>query len=378
MPSSSDRPNYYEILGIPTTASFEEIKQAFRLLANSYHPDRSVGKSDAVRKFAEDKFKEIIQAYEVLKDPQARQDYDRQLQTSTTELKKQELIRQIQELYEHKNLESAVDLAKILFEHLTDDLDCQNIYAGLAYELAIQLVETEQLDRAESYLQLALSTSKNEDFKQQVKADLKLLKSKKEREEEEKQAAADREKIEAERHRKEEKFRREEAQAERRRKYEEKMRRTAAYKWVLEEKSSELKWEDFKYLSGVINPIIYKSLVAFFVTLIISLIVLWGFGIVVESLMSIVVNIQYSMLLWTVGIVLVLIVTIIYLLNKRSFKPLLLLLEFLVLIAFIGSAIFLTFSITSNIIELYGSLNPLVRIAIGAVLLLIGIILSRK
>ena len=378
MPSSSDNPNHYEILGIPTTASFEEIKQAFRQLANSYHPDRSVGKSDAVRKFAEDKFKEIIQAYEVLKDPQARQDYDRQLQTSTTELKKQELIRQIQELYEGKNLESAVDLAKILFEQLTDDLDCQNIYAGLAYELAIQLVETEQLDRAESYLMLALSIGKNEDFKQQVKADLRLLKSKKEREEEEKKAAADRERIEAERHRKAEKLRREEAYAERRRKSEEEMHRTAAYKWVAEEKSPELKWEDFKYVSGVISPIIYKSLVAFFVTLIISLIVLWGFGIAVEALMSIVENIPSSMLLGTGGIVASLIGSIIYSLNTRSFKPLLLFLVVLVLITFIGSAIFLTVSIIRSIIEVYASIYPLARIAIGAVLLLIGITLGRK
>lgn len=378
MPNSSDIPNYYEILDLPTTASYEEIKQAFRQLANSYHPDRSVGQSEAVRKFAEDKFKEINQAYEVLKDSQKRQEYDRQLQASTTELKKQELIRQIQELYENKNLESALDLAKILSEVLTDDLDCQNIYAGIAYELAIQLVETDHLERAENYLQLALSTSKNENFKQQIQADLRLLKSKKQREQEDKEAAAERERLEAERHRKEEKLRREEAQAERRRKYEDTMRRAAAAKWAVEEKSPEAKREDFKYLSGVFGPIFYKGLVVLSATLIITLLVLFGFGILVKIIRPIVESVQYPILLGTVGTVVILMSTMINSINQKSFKPLFLLLGGLVLITFIGSTIFLTVSIIRTIIEVYAWIYPLARIAIGAVLLLIGIIFSRN
>lgn len=60
--------DYYEILGIPKSASADEIKKAFRRLAVKYHPDKEGGD--------EAKFKEINEAYEVLKDQQKRQRYD--------------------------------------------------------------------------------------------------------------------------------------------------------------------------------------------------------------------------------------------------------------------------------------------------------------
>src|SRR5258707_8766719 len=62
--------DYYEALGVPRTASEEDIKKAFRKLARKYHPDVAKGKG------AEDKFKEINEAYEVLGDPAKRKKYD--------------------------------------------------------------------------------------------------------------------------------------------------------------------------------------------------------------------------------------------------------------------------------------------------------------
>jgi len=65
------RRNYYEVLGVMRDASSEEIKQAFRKLARKYHPD--VNPSDQL---AEEKFKDINEAYDVLSDDVKREDYD--------------------------------------------------------------------------------------------------------------------------------------------------------------------------------------------------------------------------------------------------------------------------------------------------------------
>ncbi|MEN9225840.1 MAG: DnaJ C-terminal domain-containing protein [Thermostichus sp. HHBFW_bins_43] len=63
--------DYYKILGVSKTASADEVKQAFRRLARKYHPD--VNPND---KTAEEKFKDINEAYEVLSDPNKRKQYD--------------------------------------------------------------------------------------------------------------------------------------------------------------------------------------------------------------------------------------------------------------------------------------------------------------
>ena len=63
--------NYYEILGVNKNASSEAIKKAYRTLARKYHPDRNPG-----NKAAEDKFKDINEAYEVLSDMSKRSQYD--------------------------------------------------------------------------------------------------------------------------------------------------------------------------------------------------------------------------------------------------------------------------------------------------------------
>ena len=67
-----DYKNYYQILGVDKNASKEEIQAAFRKLARKHHPD--VNPDDPA---AEEKFKEINEAYQVLSDPEKRQKYDR-------------------------------------------------------------------------------------------------------------------------------------------------------------------------------------------------------------------------------------------------------------------------------------------------------------
>ncbi|MFL5616691.1 MAG: molecular chaperone DnaJ [Gemmatimonadaceae bacterium] len=64
--------DFYNVLGVPRGASDDDIKKAYRKLAMQYHPDRNNGAKDA-----EEKFKEITEAYDVLRDPQKRAAFDR-------------------------------------------------------------------------------------------------------------------------------------------------------------------------------------------------------------------------------------------------------------------------------------------------------------
>src|SRR5512143_3964496 len=66
-----DYKDYYQILGVERAASADDVRKAYRKLAMQYHPDRNPGD-----KGAEDRFKEINEAYQVLSDPQKRARYD--------------------------------------------------------------------------------------------------------------------------------------------------------------------------------------------------------------------------------------------------------------------------------------------------------------
>src|SRR5919206_3681446 len=67
-----EKRDYYEVLGVERAASDQEIKSAYRKLAHQYHPDKNHGNQEA-----EERFKEVSEAYAVLSDAEKRARYDR-------------------------------------------------------------------------------------------------------------------------------------------------------------------------------------------------------------------------------------------------------------------------------------------------------------
>src|SRR4030042_654991 len=66
-----ERRDYYDVLGVQRTCTLEDLKRVYRKLALEYHPDRNSGNQEA-----EERFKEVNEAYSVLSDPQRREQYD--------------------------------------------------------------------------------------------------------------------------------------------------------------------------------------------------------------------------------------------------------------------------------------------------------------
>lgn len=72
----AEKRDYYEVLGIDRNSSDDDIKKAYRKKAIALHPDKQQGKTDEEKKIAEEEFKEVAEAYEVLSNAQKRAEYD--------------------------------------------------------------------------------------------------------------------------------------------------------------------------------------------------------------------------------------------------------------------------------------------------------------
>lgn len=94
--------NLYEILGVDKNVSEEDLKKAFRNLSKQYHPDALYGKSEEEKKQAEEKFKELSEAYSILSDKEKREQYDRfGTKGGNTPYDMGEFFRQHSDLFDH-------------------------------------------------------------------------------------------------------------------------------------------------------------------------------------------------------------------------------------------------------------------------------------
>ncbi len=86
--------DYYEVLGIPRTASANELKKAYRKLAHKYHPDKNPG-----NKKAENSFKEASESYTILSDPDKRNQYDKYGHSGVGSISSEDVSVNIQDIF---------------------------------------------------------------------------------------------------------------------------------------------------------------------------------------------------------------------------------------------------------------------------------------
>lgn len=110
--------NYYEELEVNPNASKEIIEKVYKVLAKKYHPDMN---SDGDKTAAEEKFKRVSEAYEVLSDDRKRQEYDLQLQNSEKTIPYDEYMKIIAEkeaiTNQLQNLQDAVNQYNAQFQN---------------------------------------------------------------------------------------------------------------------------------------------------------------------------------------------------------------------------------------------------------------------
>lgn len=143
--------DYYEILGVKKNATFEEIKKAYRELALKYHPDRV---SSEKKKEAEEKFKEISEAYAVLSDSEKRGLYDQQGHTGVNEKYGYEDVMREANFGDVFEDLSDYGFGEDLFEHLFGGLGRKRRGRGQDLQVLLKITLEEALNGVEKMVSL--------------------------------------------------------------------------------------------------------------------------------------------------------------------------------------------------------------------------------
>lgn len=185
--------DYYAILNVSPDADTEEVKRAFRRLAQQFHPD-------IAGEGSRERFQQIRQAYQVLSDPEQRRQYDAQRQSpppsafsgfrregrvvirtgSPSEEPAPELLKegiaQIRAAWRNRKLPTAVAQAEVLVKRFPNSSEAVHILA-LAYQrYGNHLIYEGRNQQAEAYLRKALATEpRNRELAFEVKRDLARL-----------------------------------------------------------------------------------------------------------------------------------------------------------------------------------------------------------
>lgn len=151
--------DYYKILGIPPISSAEDIRKAYRKLSKKYHPDLN----PTLRTLAEDKMKELVEAYNILNDTEKRHEYDAQPQFQIKRSKKITRSGDItSDDFARKNQPREKSFIERLLATFTGKKDASDTGGGVDFK------------QADVHFTLGLSMAEQDNFVEQAHSEFKL------------------------------------------------------------------------------------------------------------------------------------------------------------------------------------------------------------
>jgi DnaJ-class molecular chaperone len=150
----------YKILGVPPTATPEDIRKAYRALSKKYHPDLNPD----LKKYSDEKMKELVEAYNVLNDQAKRKEYDKQPQFQPRRFVKDSFAKTAQHNKTKQMQEKGKAEPSLLQKLLPGLFKNKNDGGGSVYDPK----------QADVHFTLGLSMTENESFYDQAKGEFKL------------------------------------------------------------------------------------------------------------------------------------------------------------------------------------------------------------